>query len=668
MADFNPNDAMQQQAQAQTQDPTQESPQEPVNQPTSLSADEQRNLIQKYLHRFRLASFGMDDYHKQWRLLDLFDRGRQWDTVKIPAWVPKPITNLIRYVRTTKRANLAQNVPTTKFTPMTPLDAPLVKLIQKAYDHVWDEEKMSMKVRRAIDRGLLHGTSIIYVYAEENIRGKYYGEQHKGNSLHRYDVKAKKLNNANFFVDPTAYFLQEAKYVDITENLALSDVKHNPLFQEYAGDKLKALTYDDIQRDNDAAGDIYDRPTTKVGQSLFHETGDEMVTMHIHWERYRNEDGAWQVDVSYYLWNTDFLLYRIEDFKPSVYPFAVFYDEEEDNSFWGTSTAMDMLENQKIINKTAQAASIIGTLHQNPQKVVARESGISAAEMSRTGTLAGKVWTSNIPAKDAVTVITPPDIPKGLFDIEDRMKMDIKDMAGITEAYTGQSVGSLTTSTGVDSLIERSSIRDRDKMVQIDDFVEQLSELIVKFILVYWTEERPIMTRMKNGNAQYDKWVPLPPQVVENLEYRIRSDVYAKAPLTAAAKSQQADNLMQMQGQFQFDPPIITPEEWIAMKEFPNSEDILARMQEDRVKKQSQDAQQLEQAILGMIGQAQQLKSQGATDQQVAQQMAPMVQQLVQQTFTSGTNQGSSETLTGTPSAAPKGTTGISAMGNMTQG
>ncbi|WP_164703629.1 hypothetical protein, partial [Escherichia coli] len=168
-----------------------------------------------------------------------------------------------------------------------------------------------------------------------------------------------------------------------------------------------------------------------------------MVTLHIHWERYRNEEGRWQVDVSYFLWNTDFLLYRIVDFKPSVYPFAVFYDEEDDNSFWGTSVSMDILENQKVINKTAQAASIIGTLHQNPQKVVLRESGINAAEMSRTGTLPGKVWTSNIP--NAVETIQPPDIPKGLFEIEDRMKADIKEIAGINEAYVGESVGSLTT-------------------------------------------------------------------------------------------------------------------------------------------------------------------------------------------------------------------------------
>lgn len=633
-------------------------------QTPKLSEDEQRELIRKYFRRFQKAENAMGELHRLWKTLDLFDRGKQWDNVKIPVWIPKPITNLIRYVRTTKRANLAQNIPQAEFVPMTPLDAPLVRQLQKAYDHVWDEQKVSMTVRKCIDRGLLYGTSIAYVYAEENIRGKYFGDNHPSNQLYRYDIKVKRINNANFYIDPTAYTLQEAKWITITENLALSDVKNNPIFREYAGEKLKNLTYADIQRDSNAAGDIFQRSVTKTGQSLEHETGDEMVTLHIHWERYRNEEGRWQVDVSYFLWNTDFLLYRIEDFKPSVYPFAVFYDEEDDNSFWGTSIAMDVLENQKVINKTAQAASIIGTLHQNPQKVVLRESGINAAEMSRTGTLPGKVWTSNIP--NAVETIQPPDIPKGLFEIEDRMKADIKEIAGLNEAYVGESVGSLTTSTGVDSLIERATIRDRDKSLQIDQFVEDLSNLIAQFILVYWQEPRPIMTRMKNGDVEFEEWKPVPLNVVENLEWRVRSNVYAKAPMTQAYKSQMADNLMQMQGQFQFDPPIITPEEWIEMKDFPNKEDILARMQEDRIRKQNQDAQALQQAILNIIAQSQQLKAQGLTDEEVQAQITPMIDELVQQTFTSGQNQGTANQLPN--SGAPAGTFGVSEMGNMVQG
>lgn len=643
-----------------------ESKGEEINEPDTLSAEDQLKLIHKAERRFRVASNGMSEHHKAWNMIDQFDRGRQWDNVQIPVWIPKPITNLIRYVRTTKRANLAQNVPQAQFIPLTPIDAPLVKSIQKAYDHVWDEQKVPSIIRRCVDRSLLHGTSIAYVYAEENIRGKYFGDDNPSNQMYRYDVKVRKLNNANFFIDPTAYCLKEAKYITITEPLSFSDVKNNPTFREYAGKKLKELTYADLQREDEANGDIFDRDNTKSDASNQLDLGDEMVTMHIHWERYRNEDGAWQVDVSYFLWNTDFLLYRIEDFKPSIYPFAVLYDEEEDNSFWGTSTAMDMLENQKIINKTAQAASIIGTLHQNPQKVVLRESGINAAEMSRTGTLAGKVWTSNVP--NAVEVIQPPDIPKGLFEIEDRMKLDIKDMAGITESYTGESVGSLTTSTGVDSLIERSTIRDRDKaMGQIDPFVEDLSHIIVMFILVYWQEERPLMTRKKNGTPQFETWKPVPEKVIDNMEWRVRSDVYAKAPVTAASKKQQADSLMQMQGQFQFDPPIITAEEWIEMQDFPNKEDILARMEQDRANKKQQDAQALEGQIMAIIGQAQQMKAQGSTEEQVQGQVSPMIQQVIQQTFTSGQNQGSAQQMLNQPTA-PQGTTSPTAMGNMTRG
>ena len=636
-----------------------------VNQPdNSMTVEDERNFVLKATHRFRQASNVMGEHHKIWRLIDLFDRSKQWDNVQIPVWVPKPITNLIRYVRTTKRANLAQVIPNATFVPLTPQDESMVKFIQKAYDHVWDEQKVPLTIRRCVDRMLLHGTSIAYVYAEENIRGKYYGDNDPLNQLYRYDIKVKRLNNANFYIDPTAYTLYEARFITITENLSFSDVKNNPTFRKFAGKKLKELKYADLQREDSAAGDIFDRDNTKSDAANTVELGDELVTLHIHWERYRNEEGSWQVDVSYFLWNTDFLLYRIEDFKPSIYPFAVLYDEEEDNSFWGTSTAMDMLENQKIINKTAQAASIIGTLHQNPQKVILRESGINAAEMSRTGTLAGKVWTSNVP--NAVEVIQPPDIPKGLFDIEDRMKADIKDMAGITEAYTGQSVGSLTTSTGVDSLIERSSIRDRDKAIQIDDFVEQLSAIIVQFILVYWQEPRPLMTRKKNGDPDFEMWIPVDPEVIENLEWRVRSDVYAKAPVTAASKSQQADNLMQLQGQFQYDPPIITPEEWIEMKDFPNKEDILARMQADRVNKQNQDIQGLTDQILQIIGQAQGMKAQGMTEDNIISQIQPMVQEVVQTTYTSGQNQGTASAMSG--STAPRGVTSPTSMGNMQSG
>ena len=336
------------------------------------------------------------------------------------------------------------------------------------------------------------------------------------------------------------------------------------------------------------------------------------------------------------------------------------YDEEEENDFWGRSTCEDVIENSKIVNRISQTAAIIATLHQNPQKVVWKESGINAQELAKTGNLPGKTMVSNVPANQAVNYIQPPDISRSLFEVEDRLKNDMKEVVGVTEAYTGQSVGSLTTSTGVNSLIERSSVRDKDKMVQIDDFVERISYLIVLNVMFTWDRARPILSVGKNGEARYDIFEPVDPLTAENLELRVRSNVYARAPITQESKRQQADKLMQMQGQFQYNPPLITPEEWLQFQDFDIKDEIMKRMEEDR-QKMEQEKQMNEnnasQAVqLGM--EAAKMLQQGMPPEQVQQQlMQMMAQQQPTQQATARAEQG-----------APQGTTDALAMQAMAQG
>jgi hypothetical protein len=372
-------------------------------------------------------------------------------------------------------------------------------------------------------------------------------------------------------------------------------------------------------------------------------------------------DGRWQVDVSYYLRNSDFFLLRIEDVKPNQYPFAILYDEEEENDFWGRSTCEDVLENSRIINRTAQTAAILATLHQNPQKVVWKESGINAQELAKTGNLPGKTMTSNVPANQAVNYINPPEISRSLFEIEDRLKNDMREIVGVTEAYTGQSVGSLTTSTGVNSLIERSSVRDKDKMSQIDDFVERVSYLILLNIMYGWDRVRPIMSIQPNGEPRFDIFEPIDPLTADNLEIRVRSNVYSKAPITQESKRQQADKLMQMQGQFNYNPPIITPEEWLRFQDFDIQDDIMRRMEEDRKKAEQQSTGNLAKQALELGLMINEMLQQGMTLEQ-AQVEAMKVAQQMQEQQTQGQQPNAPE------QAVPQGTTDALAMQAMAQG
>ena len=643
--------------------------------PDNPKVEKERQTVNRYWQRYQRAMFAVQDKHKLWNTLDTFDRGEQWKGVAMPPWMPKPVTNYIRYTRTLKRANLAGAIPKANFSPVAREDSGLVNKYQKAYDHVWEEEKVDRMVRRCIDRALLEGTSIGYVWWDEDyVGGKYYQENDARNNLYDGRICVKRFPNANFFPDPDSYTIQGCKYIEITEPIALNTVINHQAFVKYTKDngtheKLKTLKSTMLTPDAGGNGEIYERENKPSNNQFGSQLGEEMGLLHAHFERYLTKSGKWQLDITYYLENTDFILLRLENVKPSCYPFATLYDEQEENDFWGTSQSMDILENQKVINKTSQTASVISMLHQNPQKVVQRESGINAQELARTGTLAGKVWQSNIP--QPIEFLQHPDIPSGTFELEDRMKQDIREMVGVSEAYTGESVGSLTTSTGVDSLIERATIRDKDKMTNIDNFVEDLSDLIMMFIVEHWKEKRPIVRRQPNGQPEFEEFEPEKGLTLENFKWRVKSDVYAKSPMTQAQKRQQADKLMQMQGQFQFNPPIITPEEWIRFQDFDMKEEILQRMEEDRIKLEQQETETMTQNIMMLIQQANEMSKQGMSSEEINGQMQMAVQQIIQSTQSTGASQtleaggvGSAPSETSMPS----GSTSQIAAANMASG
>lgn len=634
--------------------------------------NEERTRLQKYNQRFNRAKLAVEPKHKIWAEIDKFDRGEQWKGTSLPPWIPTPVSNWLRYARTLKRANLAANIPRAHFTAKQPENREFVEKLERAYEHVWQTEKVPRVIRRCVDRAIAQGTAIAFVYNDnEYVGGPYYGEGDPRNKLYRGRIVIKRIPIANFFPDPDATCLEDMKYFEITESTTLRAIKNNPNFQRYAREKgrirkFKALDYSMFSGDDHESGEIYDRDS-KIAENGQNVLGDEMVLLHTHWERYLNDEGEWQLDVTWYVPQIDFELYRIEDYKPSVYPIAILYDEEEEGEFWGTSTLMEILENQKLLNKADQTAAIISTLHQNPQKVVLRESGINAQELARTGTLPGKVWTSNVDPRVAVANIETPDIPKGLFELKADLKQDMRERLGINEAYTGDSIGSLTTSTGVHSLIERATIRDKDKMIQIDEFVEKLSDLIALNILYHWRDPRPITIIGPDGEPIYETFEPFDEITINNLDWIIKSDVYAKAPTTQALRREQADRLIQLQGQFNFNPPIITAEEWIQFQDFDMKEEILRRIEQDRNQLEREKALSMAENMVQLANTIRQFIAQGMPEQEAlaaAQQAAEemLAQQKQQEMLSSRPRDVEKE------AQAPQGITGQLAMASMARG
>lgn len=564
--------------------------------------DERIDRVQRILQRYEKARSAKTKVTEKMIELDKFDRGEQWEG-KYPPWVPKPVTNYIHLVKTTQRANLALQNQVAMLRPLHPEDDQAVQSLQKAYDGVWYRTDARYYVRDTIETALLLSTGILMVYWDDKIVSTRTGDTYLG------DIRLKEIDPANFFPDPNAYRLKDCSYVVISEIVSLDWVKNNPTFINYAGRAALAELRPNMEKVSDT--EIYHRsyrPDVSTG---------DMIVFIQYWEKEMKDDGTYQFNVTYVA--GDLELYRIEGVRPNMYPFAILYDYPQRKSFWGKSTCELILENQKIINKVEQVTAIIATLMQNPQKEVLKESGINPKEVAIKGNKPGMVWTSNMP--DGIRYLDPPQMPKYLLEFAEYAKQNIRDQTGLSEAYLGESVGSLTTSTGVNSLIERATVRDRDKMIEIERFIKDLTEIIISFMLEFYKEERYIRIIQEDGSYEFFKFNA---SDYQGLRYDIHVDVTGKTPTSKALLADQGRDLLNMQGQYQFDPPIIIPEEALDMLDIRDKEKIKARMREQREQNQLNDTIQ----VAGMLANA---MLQGASPEQMYDMAQQMLEELENQ-------------------------------------
>jgi hypothetical protein len=210
-------------------------------------------------------------------------------------------------------------------------------------------------------------------------------------------------------------------------------------------------------------------------------------------------------------------------------------------------------------------------------------------------------------------------------------KANIREITGLSEAYMGQSVGSLQTSSGVNSLIDRSTMRDRDQMYDVELYIQDLSNLIIDFMVTYYTEERWIRVMGENPNEY--TFEPFIGTEYKDLEYDIFIDVSSKAPITRMKQMQDAKELANMQGQYGsiFPSALITPQELIQSMDFSNKDEIIKRMNVEEMKNKEKE-------LTDILDQSFEMLSQGASPQEVQQAALDQLQQMEQGSMGSTSN------------------------------
>jgi hypothetical protein len=552
-----------------------------------------REQIAKLWDKTRDAiQFRRQNYDLKWKELDAFDRGEQWTIAgQMPSWIPKPSTNYISKVKRYKTGNLILEDYLGELKPLAPENEPQIWMLQRFYEQLWDKLNLKYNILDVLRTSRLLGTGILYVGWDEAYIGGTRGHLYQG------EVLIKEIEPSTFFVDPTAFELEEALYcgtfILTTEDHIMMDPTIEDKYKKDFKERRRVYSGATGQEDR---GEIYYNRDFSSYQDM------EVVDLITFYEKVPNDDGVgYTIRVLYIA--DGVLIKVVEELRPNNFPFVVLYQHKQRMDFWGISDCSLILPNVKMINKVQSIIGTLATLYQNPQKVVFEGSGIDPRIVSKYGNAFGLVLMSKTPdLRNAISQVEPAQIPVTLLSYIEFLKADIEDFTGISQFASGASTGSVQTSAGINSMIQRSLVGEQDEMIMFEQFLEKVSYALLMNAIEYYTDDRVMRMRdnSPNNNFEYE-YVPFKSEEFQDLVWDFSLDISNKMKNTDQNRQQIMQMLSEWQLQYSPNVQLVTPSDIVKAFNPPNRDAILARIEKDEQQMGYEQAAQISQAVMQAV-------------------------------------------------------------------
>jgi hypothetical protein len=529
----------------------------------------------------------------QWRELDAFDRGEQWnDKGSMPSWIPKPSTNYVNHVKKVKSGELLVEDYLGTLKPLAPEQEDNIFLLQQSYEQLWEKLNVKYHMLEVIRTSRLLGTGILYVGWDENYIGGTRGHLYQG------EILITPIEPSTFFIDPQAFELEEALYCGTYTRTTVDHIKADASIEKEKKTKFLENRKNNAYAGEDQAtrGEIYARD-----YSSYQEDVVDLITFY---EKEVNDEGGFTINVYYVA--DGIIIKEVKGIKPNVFPFVILRQYKQRQDFWGLSDCQLILPNVKMINKIQSIIGTLATLYQNPQKIVYEGAGIDPRIVSKYGNAYGLVYLSKHPdLQNVIRNVDVAEIPQTLMAYIEFLKRDIQEFTGLNETMMGQAAGSVQTTGGVQSLIERGLVGNQDEYVIFERFIERLSYMLIANAIEYYTDER--LVRMKsedvNGDVEYE-YIPFQAEFFKDIAYDFSIDIAQRLKNTEKSNQEKMMMLSQWQLQYQPDVSIVTAEDMIKAFNPQNRDMILARIEQERQQKSMENAQAIAQQIMQAMEQA----------------------------------------------------------------
>ncbi len=503
------------------------------------------------------------------KILDAADHSDIWKVFNrpIPSFQQTPNNNLITVIKEATKASIMPTSYAGEFKPMSMEAKELADTANKFFQTKWNATGMDAINDDAGEYAFLHGTSgVLFGWNENIVDHEDTTNYFKFNQNSSFQAKA--YHPSNIFPDPTANTVEEMRFLFFAERKSKSFLKTIPRFTN--------AIYN-IENSNDTIGQPSE--TYRLDNSKNYSL--DVVTFITCYKRVIRQTVdpitgiptlRPSVDIIYMAGRN--ILDVSKDIQPSIIPFVPLYDENVPNNFWGISKCYKVLSLVLALNQLDSIEATGYFKNQNPAEFINALAGINVPEYQRKRNNPDAAFTVNCDPRLVQAYAQRPDIPKNVDTFRQYLIQSIQQVSGVDSVYLGRSFGSIQTTGGVDSAIERSTMRDTNRIKKIDTFIKREIEIMVQFYIIHGKKENFYVANKQDNQVPGEQLSFDPASLVGRDDILI--NVSNCAPRSNASYEEAAMKIMELQMKYipaeHGYPDFITPEEFIGWLNIPKDQ------------------------------------------------------------------------------------------------
>lgn len=435
--------------------------------------------------------------------------------------------------------------------PLSPEDIDIVETLDSVYKREWERMKVDNVVRSCVEMAAVVREAYCHISVDDKkIHGGRYSKQVGA-------LKADIIEPSRVLIDPTARNLKDANYVIILGRISKKEAMHT-----YP--KIKALS---LQSDNytpQQRGEVYyDNDYTTEQEDVF--------TV---WNVYVKENGKIKKTK---LINSIIVFEKELDI--SHFPIAQLRWKKAAQSCYGISLMDQLLSLQKAVCAIESAITNTAIAYAAPSMMVRKGCGVDPKVVAKANGAPGVVFAVDGNLDNALKPVVPPKIQDEILSIKQDFEAKIKEISGNTNQFLGNIGTAANTAGGAQVAVERAKIIETNTINNIEEFIEDLVNIIIEFMIKIYPNAELTYNAGKNGSGQYvfDKIKMPSRKELKDLEYTFYVELDKKSQYSKDQQKQDLLDLFQFERQYDTGVKTITVADIIKNSNIENKDEIIER-------------------------------------------------------------------------------------------